>query len=123
MYNDTYYTGMSPMYEYGMNNSYYNYGMGMGMMGPMIGCPMMGGYGSMYNYGSSNYYSNNPNMNMTAANVDSQVVFLANNMEPEASQQNNQATSTISPLLVAGIGIGLLALAPLSWKILQRYKN
>ena len=110
----------------------------MGMMGPMMGspygygmngtsyyggCPMMGGYGSMYNYGSPNYYSNDPNMNMTAANEDSQVVVLANNMEQETNQQNNPATSTTSPLLIAGLGIGLLALAPISWKILQRYKN
>jgi hypothetical protein len=140
MYNGTYYYGrgmgmgmgmMGPIYGYGMyNDSYYcgGMGMGMGMMGPMYGnymagsgyyggCPVMGGYYDDY-WNNSNP---NPTMNMTASNINSQVMVLADTAD--SATNTPQTATTASPLIIAGLGIAFLGSLPISWKILQQVKN
>jgi hypothetical protein len=144
---------MGPMYAYGYgmdNDTYYNgyyggygMGMGMGMMGPMYGygmygygyngtyygnygyCPGCGGYGYGM-YGGYPYYydGTNPSMNMTSTSVEGSVVFLSDDANSETtSAKSVQATFAFSPLTIAGLGVGFLAFAPVSWKILHRRVN
>lgn len=143
MYNGSQYSGLGMNgYGYGMYNNSYSYGgMGMmggyGMMGPMMGnsysyaynktgymgmggCPMMGmmgGYNSMYNYP---YQNSAP---QSLVDYNGQVVSLADSSPQKTDTQNTTNSPSTSPLLIVGIAIAVLALAPLSWKILQKYKK
>jgi hypothetical protein len=151
MYNGSYY-GASGMngYGYGMNNGSYYGGMGMGGMGMMGSCGMMGGSMNGYYHNTTGYmatgsmggcpmmgmmsgYNSMPNYNFQDWNQNSapqrlidyngQVISLLDNTSQQTDKQNTATSPPTSPLLIGGIGIALLALAPLSWKILQKYKK
>jgi hypothetical protein len=66
----------------------------------------------------SSYLNQNPYTNQTP-DSGSDAVYVGN--DPENSQATLQAAAPASPFIIAGLGIGFLALVPLNWKILKHY--
>jgi hypothetical protein len=68
----------------------------------------------------TDFTNSNPYQNATST-ASSKVVYLAN--DPVNLQKEAQKAAPTSPLIIAGLGIGFIALVPVSWKILKYYKN
>ena len=133
-YNSTYYgmygAGMNP-YWYGMNGTspYMNYPSANNTAYPSYyygGC----GMGMGYPYGMSPYSTNNmtPMPSPSAMPIfkeepyieNGKMIYLSEDPKLDSSGSASiNASIWNSPFLVAGLGIGFLAFAPLTWKLLH----
>jgi hypothetical protein len=126
-------TSSGYVYNYTYGGSY---GMGYGMNYPNMmtngtyqgyygGCGMGMGMGS-YNYGMNSQYpvvspSPSPELGVskTYNMVLGKTVYLSNDAN-STSAEDSQIGITTSPYAVAGLGFSLLAIAPVTWKLMHR---
>jgi hypothetical protein len=122
--NYTYYVPSDIVSPYSVYNSssypsyYSGYGMGMGMCMGMGSTPygMNGGY---YNYSISPTPS--PSVNVTYSSMKGRAVYLGDGADSDIPSSASAPSGFIaSPYAVAGLGIGFLAFAPITWKLLHR---
>jgi hypothetical protein len=139
MMGPAYYYGINatmPGYYYPYNYTYYSrYGMGYPYdayndtyyPGYYGGCGMGMGMYPYYNGMNSGYYSNNvsptpsPSVDMTYSSMKGKAIYLSDGADSDVPSSASAPASFISsPYAVAGLGIGFLAFAPITWKLLHR---